>query len=200
MTGVLGEPYGIPVQSFSWLIDGIIAGSGFPGRLFLSSVGHTSHPLEKLEIDLRFLRDQGIRAILSLTEQPLDGRPEDVACLGLLATPWDFHAERQALQEFGFDYRHIPIADMTAPGMGDLGLAMEFIETAERKRKPVLVHCAVGRGRTGTVLACYLVQKGFDPAEAIRRVRSRRPGSVETHEQETVVYDYRAAMGGGGNP
>ena len=179
MTGVLGEPYGIPVQSFSWLIDGIIAGSGFPGRLFLSSVGHTSHPLEKLEIDLRFLRDQGIRAILSLTEQPLDG---------------------QALQEFGFDYRHIPIADMTAPGMGDLGLAMEFIETAERKRKPVLVHCAVGRGRTGTVLACYLVQKGFDPAEAIRRVRSRRPGSVETHEQETVVYDYRAAMGGGGNP
>ena len=161
------------MQSFSWLIDGVIAGSGYPGRLFLSAVGHTSHPLEKLENDLRFLWDQGVRAILSLTEQPLDG---------------------ETVRSFGFDYHHVPILDMTAPRMEDVAHAMDGIEAAERQRKPVLVHCAIGRGRTGTVLACYLVRKGADAANAIRQVRARRPGSIETFDQETAVYDYQALL------
>ena len=161
------------MQSFSWLIDGVIAGSGYPGRLFLSAIGHTSHPLEKLENDLRFLWDRGVRAILSLTEQPLDDA---------------------TVRTFGFDYGHVPVPDMTAPRMADIARAMVFIETAERQRKPVVVHCAVGRGRTGTILACYLVRKGADAADAIQQVRARRPGSVETFDQEAVIHDYQALL------
>ena len=161
------------MQSFSWLIDGVIAGSGYPGRLFLPAVGHTSHPLEKLENDLRFLWGQGVRAILSLTEQPLDG---------------------ETVRTFGFDYGHVPVPDMTAPGMADIARAMTFIEAAERQQKPVLVHCAIGRGRTGAILACYLVRKGADATDAIRQVRARRPGSIETFDQENAVHNYQALL------
>ena len=54
----------------------------------------------------------------------------------------------------------------------------------------VLVHCFAGLGRTGTILACFLVAQGMDAAEAIAHVRTRRPGSVEVYSQEFLVYQY----------
>ncbi|MSS71097.1 MAG: hypothetical protein EXS64_06385 [Candidatus Latescibacteria bacterium] len=161
------------MQSFSWLIDGVIAGSGMPGRLFIPAAGYTSHPREKLENDLRFLWERGVRAILSLTEQPLDG---------------------ETLQTLGFDALHLPIFDMSAPRMDEVERALAFIERAERQNRPVLVHCTMGRGRTGTILACYLVRKGVGAEEAIRQVRARRPGSIETLDQELSVHDYEALL------
>jgi atypical dual specificity phosphatase len=167
------------VQSFSWLIDGVIAGSGMPGRLFIPAAGYTSHPREKLENDLRFLWERGIRSILSLTEQPLDD---------------------EALRALGFDALHLPIFDMSAPRMDQVERALAFIEGAERQSRPVLIHCTMGRGRTGTLLACYLVRKGVDAQEAIRQVRLKRPGSIETLDQELAVHDYEALLREGRRP
>jgi atypical dual specificity phosphatase len=155
------------------LIEGVVAGSAVPGRLFIPSVGHTSHPREKLENDLRFLGERGIRAILSLTEQPLD---------------------TETVRSFGFDYLHIPVFDMSAPRMDDVERAMAFIERAKDYARPVLIHCTIGRGRTGTMLACYLVRKGFGAREAIQEVRAKRPGSIETPDQELAVQEYEALI------
>ena len=44
------------------------------------------------------------------------------------------------------------------------------------------------------MLASYLVQRGSNTAEALAQVRKRRPGSVETAEQEGAVYDYEVYM------
>ena len=44
-------------------------------------------------------------------------------------------------------------------------------------------------GRTGTVLACYLLasDEGLGPEEAVRRVRALRPGSVKTPAQLAAI-------------
>ena len=53
------------------------------------------------------------------------------------------------------------------------------------------VHCAMGRGRTGTMLACYLVaREDYSPDKAIDETRRRRPGSIETRRQEQAVRDF----------
>jgi len=45
------------------------------------------------------------------------------------------------------------------------------------------------------VLACYLVHRGREPAEAITMLRELRPGSIQTPEQEAAVYAYAKLAG-----
>ncbi len=53
------------------------------------------------------------------------------------------------------------------------------------------VHCRMGKGRTGTLVACYMVEsRRITAKEAIEELRQMRPGSVETEEQEQVVERY----------
>ena len=53
------------------------------------------------------------------------------------------------------------------------------------------VHCELGRGRTGTMLACYLVaREGYSGDKAISETRARRKGSIETPQQEQAIKDF----------
>lgn len=53
------------------------------------------------------------------------------------------------------------------------------------------VHCALGFGRTGTMLACYLVkERGLAAGDAVAEIRRLRPGSIETYEQEKAVFQF----------
>jgi atypical dual specificity phosphatase len=85
---------------------------------------------------------------------------------------------------------HVPVADMSPPTIDQIRTCISAIERAHARGMGVAVHCAAGLGRTGTVLACYLVSRGMGAAEAIGRMRELRPGSVETSEQEEVVFEF----------
>lgn len=120
--------------------------------------------------DLDWLRAQGVTAVLSLTERPPD------------------------LQ--GFKVHHIPVVDMTSPTLEQVRDAVGFIRRVVDGGGSVVTHCTAGMGRTGTILAAYLVGEGFPVQEALRRVRELRPGSVETLEQEEILSTYAASLPG----
>jgi atypical dual specificity phosphatase len=92
------------------------------------------------------------------------------------------------LKHHGLTEVHLPLRDFAAPSPEQIERGVAAIVEAQGAGEVVAVHCGGGFGRTGTLLACYLIQRhGLDAAEAIQRVRKARPGSVETREQAEAV-------------
>ncbi|HEU4395034.1 MAG TPA: dual specificity protein phosphatase family protein [Planctomycetota bacterium] len=89
---------------------------------------------------------------------------------------------------------HLPVRDMAAPTRAQLRRAARFLDRVIADGGRAVVHCTAGYGRTGTVLAAYLVWKGADPDEAIHRVREARPGSIETAGQEHAVHRFAESL------
>jgi atypical dual specificity phosphatase len=94
------------------------------------------------------------------------------------------------LLPYGIAEIHLPVADFTAPSPEQLEAGVAAIERSIREGKTVVVHCGGGLGRTGTLLACYLVSQGLTTVDAIERVRRLRPGSIETREQINAIMTY----------
>jgi atypical dual specificity phosphatase len=90
---------------------------------------------------------------------------------------------------------HEPVPDFTAPTPPQINRMVEFITHSISNGRLVGVSCGAGLGRTGTILACYLVNQGWDADEAINEVRAKRPGSIETREQEEAIKAYASNMG-----
>ncbi len=114
----------------------------------------------------------GVGAIVTLTLRPL---------------------QPDLIREWGFEYLHLPVHDFTAPGKDQVESFVRFCDRNIDSGRAVAVHCRAGIGRTGVMLACYLVHLGSKPHKAVRKVRRVRPGALETAEQEDAVYEFAAS-------
>lgn len=91
-----------------------------------------------------------------------------------------------------------PVPDFAAPSMEQIHRIVNFVEEQmETWERPVVVTCAAGMGRTGTILACYFVKVGYQPQEAIDHVRQERPGSIQSRDQVDAVHQYARYLKGG---
>jgi atypical dual specificity phosphatase len=153
------------MQGFYWLIEDALAGCARPGGGATRRGGALEDDgmLAALDADLAWLREQGIGAVLSMTETPLAAA---------------------ALERHDLESRHLPVDDLTAPTPEQFDRALRFIDWQRVHGKSVVVHCKMGQGRTGVVLAAYLVRMGATPAQALARVRAVCPGAVGVSEQE----------------
>ena len=118
--------------------------------------------------DLMFLKLQSIGAIVRMEEQTISGAGLELVDM------------------------YEPVTDFTPPNPEQIDRMVSFIsEQIETWERPVVVTCYAGLGRTGTVLACYLVYSGYSSEQAIRLVRELRPSSIQTREQQDAVFQYQ---------
>ena len=123
--------------------------------------------------ELDWILNQGVKSIVTMTENSL---PEE----------WT--------KDIG--YLHVPTPDLTAPDMEQIDLAVEFIQEKIIEDQAVMVHCAAGMGRAGTILACYLVKyQKYSAEDAIKKIREERPGSIQSEIQELAIAYYQKHVG-----
>ena len=134
----------------------------------------SGYPASRAQVE--WLMKAGIRSILTLTENPL---LED----------WT-----RGLDLVG---GHVPMADHRPPDVESMQRGVEFILDQVGKGRPVLVHCLAGEGRTGCVLAAYLIQtRRIGADEAMAALRKTKPQFVE-RRQEKAVREFASAGAAG---
>jgi atypical dual specificity phosphatase len=147
--------------NFSWVIENKLAGSGTPMTLE----------------QYRWLIKKNIRSIVTVREFPL---PEKWLLDGKKDT---------SIKE---DYRFEYVKDYGVPTLEKLDSIVDYIDyKIMKENKPLLVHCAAGKGRTGTILAAYLLkQRNISSVDAIKKIRIIRPGSIQSKIQEETIHEY----------
>ncbi len=150
-------------MKINWIEPGVLAASGIPVDIK----------------DLSSLYEQGVRAIVTLTEHPLTVQTE--ITVGYL-------------NDIGFKYLHAPIVDQYPPeDVETVWQVVQFIDQMEEEAKPVLIHCQAGVGRTGTMLHAYYLAKGKRLQDAQAKIKQRRPASqfiMLTPEQQAFLIGF----------
>ena len=118
--------------------------------------------------EVQWVLEQGIKSIVTIREEPLD-------------ESWTRD----------INYLHVLSNDMGVPEFNDLIHTVDFIHRRITSNEPVLVHCLAGMGRTGVILACYLVKyQNMSADEATQKVRKERPGSIQSYPQEEIIFRF----------
>ena len=89
---------------------------------------------------------------------------------------------------------HMPIADLKSPDhkfMDKWQTTKVLLKNDLIEGKNIILHCMGGKGRTGTIAAILLIEFGEKYKEAIKIVREKRKGAIETKEQEEFIFSYR---------
>jgi protein-tyrosine phosphatase len=146
---------------------GSLAAGEYPGA------GDEARTREKLE---RF-RAVGVNAFLDLTEAGEYG----LEAYDHLVEGWATHTRR-------------PIRDLTCPTDEGMSAILDEVDATLDAGRVLYVHCWGGIGRTGTVVACWLIRHGLGPDEALASIAEWRRGtpdgyraSPETDEQRELV-------------
>lgn len=130
-----------------------------------------------LDIDLQAVKNWGAGIVVTLLED-FEFREVTVERLGV------------AVVSLGMEWLHLPIPDKHAPGEAFARAwisAGPQIQTCLERGGKVLIHCMGGIGRTGTVAAQLLIERGLSADMAIAAIRTARQGAIETAVQENYL-------------
>lgn len=176
--------FGVPFARSYWVVPGKLLAGYYPGDLDTS----------RMEKKLKGLLGVGIRYVINLmeeNEQNWDGKR---------FRSYEDDIKRYAGQ-VGVEITIVrrPIEDLSAPSPEYLRNILDEIDKAISQNKPVYVHCWGGKGRTGTVVGCYLARHGIALGkEALQKIKELRrydptsgDPSPETKSQRSLVKHWR---------
>ncbi|KAM8892312.1 protein tyrosine phosphatase domain-containing protein 1 isoform 2-T2 [Spinachia spinachia] len=162
----------------SWVTDDIIA-----------MARPASHLIDKYNIIEQFQR-LNIRSIINMQ---LPG--EHAHCGPPLDPGSGFTYSPQIFMDNDIYFYNFGMQDFGVSSLVSMIDAVKVLAFAVREGR-VAVHCHAGLGRTGVLIACYLIYTlRISPSEAVHYVRIKRPRSIQTRAQLSQVSDFARLLG-----
>jgi predicted protein tyrosine phosphatase len=156
-----------PIPASYWVVRGRLLAGEYPGAL----------TEEETAARLEVFQESGVTSFVDLTEEH-EGLPPYEALLRK-----EVRFTRRAIIDFG------------CPAPEQMSETLDLIDSELERGEVVYVHCWGGRGRTGTVVGCWLVRHGSSGEEALAKIERLRESvphaewapSPETAEQRQLV-------------
>ncbi len=127
--------------------------------------------------DYDFLVKNNIRAVVNIRSE----RADDT----------DFYAAH------GITHLRLLVPDVWVPDERAITEGVDWIKQQVADQRPVLIHCAKGRGRSATILAAYLMREaGYSYDEARDLLKSKRKLSKLEDRHRLVLEDWIAKTNG----
>lgn len=82
-------------------------------------------------------------------------------------------------------HRRLSIRDMAVPTPAHMADILHTLAHALAAGERVYVHCWGGIGRTGTVVACHLIERGLTPEQALAQVQTGWQGMAKHRPWQT---------------
>lgn len=175
--------FGVPLSNSYWVLPGKLLAGGYPG----------SENLDLARKNQKSLLEAGIRHVISFMESDevnWDGKP--------VAPYEDLMTGIANAMGITVTIHRMPIKDMSVPSEIHMNLILDLIDLFVQNKQSVFIHCWAGRGRTGTVVGCYLLRHGhaskLNLLQAIENFRKETQGhdnpSPVTPEQINFVISW----------
>lgn len=167
-----------PFKGFYWVAAGKLLAGLYPGS-----------PTPEVAVEkLTEMTAVGIRHVVNLMETSEKNRDGE-----------SFRPYEPAFSARGISCTRMPIRDVSIPTVPEMHAILDEIDGSIAAGAPVYVHCRGGKGRTGTVVGCWLIRHGMArPEDSVKRIaelqgpsRGLLSPSPETNEQRRFVRDWR---------
>jgi protein-tyrosine phosphatase len=166
----------LPIQQSYWVVPPRFRAGEHP------SIGS----VDATKLKLRWLMDLGINTIMDLTE------------IGEADVDYNYLIINEAsFLNIEVTYKRFSIPDWRTPSQQTMIEILDVIDQNIIEGKNIYLHCYGGKGRTGTVVGCYLVRHGTPVISVLGKIQELRkdiPGSnhksPETDKQRKMVMEW----------
>ena len=162
----------LPPYNAYWVIPEQFMAGEYPG--------HRYHEAQT-PLRLNALLEAGINTYIDLTE------PHE-------RTPYEPVLREQAnYYQIEISYQRFSIGDFGTPSHEKMHIILDNIHNALATGRKPYVHCWAGMGRTGTVVGCFLVERGMNGNDALLAVDQLcyYAPSPQTEEQKNFIRNWQ---------